>query len=178
MAVVQRIKKDLGPVEKMSRALITEVLTLAATHYWAHKRYSCHVELGVEAWGKRRIDLMAMNTKGLLIGMEVKSCVADYRTDLKWRNYLPYVNKMYMVFSESLFNNKKFMAKAGPELKEEGVGVMVLCERTGHVYVAKNAKKTEVTPEVQHAMLLRMAWRGGASKRTMPRRKRMYLANY
>lgn len=175
MAVVKDKKKPAGPAEKMSRALVTEILTRAATHYWAHKRYSCHVELGVEAWGKRRIDLIALNTKGQLIGCEVKSCVADYKTDKKWRNYLPYVNKMYMVFSEKLYSNSKFMAKVGPELKAEGVGIMVLSEKSGHIYVAKNAKKSEVQPEVLQAMLLRMAWRGGESRRTLKQRRRLYI---
>lgn len=163
------------PRKKSNRRLVTEILTRAATHYWAHKRYSCHIEFGIEKWGKRRLDLIALNTKGVLIGCEVKSCAADYRTDNKWKAYLPYVNKMYMVFSEKLYNNEKFMKKAGPELKEHGVGIMVLSEKSGYIYVAKNAKSRDVDPNIVQSMLMRMAWRGGESKRTIPRRRRLYI---
>lgn len=160
---------------KPSRSLTTEILTRAATHYLAHKRFSCHIEFGVEAWGKRRLDIIAMNTKGVTIGCEVKSCVADYRTDKKWKAYLPYVNKMYMVFSEELYSKPKFIAKVKPVLKKYGVGIMVLSEGTGYIYVAQNAKVREVDPAVQRSMLVRMAWRGGESRRTIKRRQRLYL---
>lgn len=173
MTVAKR--KQVTERKAPGRKITTEILTRAAVHYWAHKRYSCHIEFGIEKWGKKRLDVLTLNTSGLLIGCEVKSCVADYRTDTKWRSYLPYVNKLYMVFSEKLYSNSKFMKKVGPELKQEGVGILVLSEKNGLVYVAKNAKSREVNSDVLQSMLLRMAWRGGESRRTIPRRKRLYI---
>tara|TARA_B100000700_G_scaffold101966_1_gene114981 strand:+ start:29697 stop:30188 length:492 start_codon:yes stop_codon:yes gene_type:complete len=161
----------------MSRKHTTATLTQAAVHYLSHKRYSCHIEIGVEAWGKKRLDVLALNTKGDLIGCEVKSCPADYRTDKKWKTYLPYTNRLYMVFSQKLCQNEKFMKKVRPELKEHGVGIMMLSEKTGYVQVKLNAKKRQVDPTVLQELVLRMAWRGGESRRTIKRRKRLYLNN-
>lgn len=159
----------------MSRKHTTSVLTKAAVYYLSHKRYSCHIELGVESWGKKRLDILALNTKGDLIGCEVKSCVADYNADNKWKTYLPYTNRLYMVFTEALWSKPKFQKKVRAELKEHGVGVMILCERSGYIKVALNAKRKEVDPTIVQALILRMAWRGGESKRIHKRRKRLYI---
>ena len=43
----------------------------------------------------RRVDVMGMNNKGLYIVVEVKSSVADFRADDKWRDYLPFADQMY-----------------------------------------------------------------------------------
>lgn len=159
----------------MSRKHVTKTLTRAAVYYLSHKRFSCHIELGVESWGKKRLDILALNTKGHLIGCEVKSCAADYNADKKWHTYLPYTNKLYMVFAEKLWNKEKFRKKVSAELKEHGVGVMVLKERSGYVEVVKNAKKREVNPEILQGLIMRMAWRGGKSRRTIKRRKRLFI---
>lgn len=159
----------------MSRKHTTSVLTQAAVYYLSHKRYSCHIELGVESWGKKRLDILALNTKGDLIGCEVKSCAADYKADKKWQTYLPYTNRLYMVFSEALWNKEKFQNKTSKELKEHGVGVMVLSEKSGYIKVVQNAKRREVDGTILQALIMRMAWRGGESRRTLKRRKRLYL---
>lgn len=159
----------------MSRRETTSILTQATVHYLSHKRYSCHIEIGIESWGKKRLDILALNTKGDLIGCEVKSCVADYRSDKKWRTYLPYTNKMYMVFSEALWAKEKFRKKVSKELKEHGVGVLVLSEKSGYIRVAQNAKKRKVDLTIVQALVLRMAWRGGQSRRTIKRRKRLFI---
>lgn len=173
MAIVRDMKKA---GKKLGRKYTTRILTRAAAHYLIKKRYSCHIELGVQAWGARRVDIMALNTKGHVIGCEVKSCPADYKSDTKWREYLPYVNQMYMIFSQKMWENEKFMLKVRPELKAEGVGIMVLSELSGYVQVRSPAKKRKIDPEIAYAMLLRMAWRGGKSRRTVKRRKRLYLS--
>ena len=43
----------------------------------------------------RRADLMALGPKGDLAIVEVKSGIDDYRTDLKWPEYLPYCDAFY-----------------------------------------------------------------------------------
>lgn len=159
-----------------SRKEVTKILTQAAVFYLSHKRYSCHIEIGVESWGKKRLDILALNTKGHLVGCEVKSCAADYKADKKWRTYLPYTNQLYMVFTERLWNKEKFRKQVSKELKEHGIGVMVLSERSGYIEVVKNAKKREVDPLILQSLVLRMAWRGGESRRIHKRRKRLFLS--
>lgn len=43
----------------------------------------------------RRADLMALGPKGDLVIVEVKSGLDDYRTDLKWPEYLPFCDAFY-----------------------------------------------------------------------------------
>ena len=38
----------------------------------------------------RRADLMALGPKGQIFIVEVKSCVDDFRVDMKWAEYAPY----------------------------------------------------------------------------------------
>ncbi len=41
----------------------------------------------------RRVDLMAANAAGLLLVVEIKSSVADFRADRKWHEYLDYCDR-------------------------------------------------------------------------------------
>lgn len=153
----------------------TDILTQAAVHYLAKKMYSCHIELGVEAWGKKRMDILALNTNGDLIGIEAKSCVADYRADKKWQSYLQYANRFYFIFTQDLWEKPKFQQRVKEDIKGHGAGVIILCRLSGYARVVKNAKRRDVHPEIKQALIMKMAWRGGESRRTHKRRKRLYL---
>lgn len=43
----------------------------------------------------RRVDVIAINDGGESLIVEVKSCVADFRADHKWIEYLPYCDLFY-----------------------------------------------------------------------------------
>lgn len=43
----------------------------------------------------RRVDLIALDRKGVVTIVEVKSSVADYRSDRKWQEYLSYCDRFY-----------------------------------------------------------------------------------
>ena len=43
----------------------------------------------------RRVDVMALGTDGEFLIAEVKSCVADFRADRKWREYMPFCEGFY-----------------------------------------------------------------------------------
>lgn len=73
MAIVRnKRKKEDAPI-KQGRRAVTEALTRAATYYLTHKMFSCHVELGIERWGKYRLDILALNTKGHMIRIPEKA---------------------------------------------------------------------------------------------------------
>lgn len=44
---------------------------------------------------RRRVDVMALNRRGAIAIVEVKSTVQDFRTDHKWRDYLAYCDRFY-----------------------------------------------------------------------------------
>jgi len=43
----------------------------------------------------RRVDVIALGADGGFVIAEVKSCAADFRTDRKWREYLPFCDRFY-----------------------------------------------------------------------------------
>ena len=43
----------------------------------------------------RRVDVIGVNSSGQTIIVEIKSCIADYRSDQKWTEYLEYCDAFY-----------------------------------------------------------------------------------
>jgi hypothetical protein len=43
----------------------------------------------------RRVDVIGVNSSGQTIIVEIKSCIADYRSDQKWTEYLEYCDSFY-----------------------------------------------------------------------------------
>lgn len=49
----------------------------------------------------RRVDFMAVDRKGLIWVIEIKSCLADYRSDAKWQTYLEYCDRFAFAVDEA-----------------------------------------------------------------------------
>lgn len=159
--------RSLASAEEGGRARTNKVL-LACIYYFSHYMFSCHPELGVERWGKRRMDLICFHYKQGLVGVEVKQSIQDFREDTKYVDYLPYCNKMYFAFPEDLYE------KYGSEIKKslhKDIGILVLNAETGYVYTERKAKIRNISKENEYAIISRMAWRGGISKRITKRYK-------
>lgn len=167
------LRKTETNEKKLNRAETTEILRKAIVSYYAHKNFSCYSELGVVPWGKRRLDVFAMSMKGQYVGVEIKSCLADYRADDKWHEYLEHVNKFYFCFSQRMYEKHK--EELNSTCKAKGVGIFVLCERSGHLRVVLNAKRHTMDKDNKLRLLLKVAWRGGESRRTHRRRQRYFL---
>lgn len=43
----------------------------------------------------RRADVFAVDAKGRCLIVEIKTCLADYRADAKWRDYLAFADLFY-----------------------------------------------------------------------------------
>lgn len=157
----------------MKRKEVTEVLKKAAIGYFVKKKYAVHTEIGVERWGKRRVDLLALNLRGEIIIAEIKSCPDDYKSDKKWRTYLDKANKFYFVVSDKLFNSKcgKIIQQ---EAKKEGAGILALCQESGFLKAKVKAKRYDLDTDVVLKLALKMAWRNGYNARNS-RRRRQYL---
>lgn len=140
--------------------------------YLLKKGFSSHAEVGLTSWGKLRADVLAVNLKGHLWLLEIKSSVPDYTTDKKWRQYIEFCNKMFFVFSEPVY--QKLKDRLDVDLKGSGVGVLVLCPKTGYLRSVKPSKERLMKKRTKRLLIVRMAWRGGTSKRTQ-RRTRHFL---
>jgi len=73
----------------------------------------------------RRVDVMALDRGGMLTVVEVKSSLADYRSDGKWQEYLPYCDAFYFAVAEDFDRS----------ILPEGVGIIV-ADRYGAAIVA------------------------------------------
>jgi hypothetical protein len=49
----------------------------------------------------RRADIVAVNSEGEVLIVEIKSSPADLRADRKWRDYVAYCDRLYFAISEA-----------------------------------------------------------------------------
>lgn len=97
----------------------------------------------------RRVDVMAIDRGGSLTAVEIKSSAADYRSDRKWRDYLPYCDAFYFAVPESFDRG----------MLPDGVGVMV-ADAYGAAMVVPSPKFT-LAPARRKALTLRFARTAG-----------------
>lgn len=50
---------------------------------------------------RRRVDVIGLDSGGDFLIIEIKSSVADFRSDAKWRDYLPYCDRFYFAVPET-----------------------------------------------------------------------------
>lgn len=153
------------------RKEMTKALTQNAADYLTKKGYSVHQEIGVCRRGRRRADVLALNTKNDLMVIEVKSCAADWKSDKKWTDYLAYCNRFYFCIDEEFYESKAGQALV-EDAKAHGAGVMVskiTPNRQLMPLLCKHpAKRRDVPADVLYPLLTRMAWRGGHFKYRTP----------
>lgn len=139
--------------------------------YFTKKRMAVNVELGLCKKGKYRADLIALSMNGYLTIVEVKSSVADFRSDKKHHNYLKYCHRFYFAVSSSVYKKLK------DEFPKEA-GVFVISEKKdtlGRVLkkakVKKRAKNQELDDDTRFNLIVRMAFRGADFNRYKKARK-------
>ena len=134
---------------------INDYKCLLASKY-KDKRYACSTELGVCHRGHRRADFIAFSMKGEIIIIECKSCLADYRSDHKWKDYLQYCNKFYFCMPESVYEKVK------DDFKGLNIGVFAGYENESKVMFLRSLKGAKWRPmknKVKREVYLRMAFR-------------------
>ena len=159
---------------ELNRKFIADALKEAAANYFFGYGFSVSFELGIQSWGRRRVDVIGSKISGEIVIAEIKSSVADFTTDKKLAEYIPYADRMYLVFTKEVA--RKINAK--PEVKAripKGVGVMILGD-DGYIKIIRPARKTVVGESNRLSVLARLAWRNGElSKRNSAQRKRVFL---
>ncbi|MBE9552637.1 MAG: MmcB family DNA repair protein [Proteobacteria bacterium] len=109
--------------------------------------HSCLAELPLG--NGRRVDVMALDRGGLLTIVEVKTSLADYRSDNKWREYLPYCDAYYFAVAENFDR----------AILPDGVGIMV-ADRYGAAIIALSPE-FKMAPVRRKALTLRFARTAG-----------------
>lgn len=138
------------------RKQTADSLKLGVARYYAKKGWGVNFELGVSARGQLRADVFCMSFKGYIVIIEVKSCLADFRTDSKWEGYLPFCNQFYFAFDTLTWEK---LQKKGVEFGPE-VGVIVIDLEANVMTFAKRSKKRELPTDTLLTLALRCAYRG------------------
>ena len=108
---------------------------------------SCLAELPLG--NGRRVDVMALDRGGLLTIVEVKTSLADYRSDNKWREYLRYCDAYYFAVAEDFDR----------AVLPDGVGIMV-ADRYGAAVIAPSPE-FKMAAARRKALTLRFARTAG-----------------
>jgi hypothetical protein len=93
----------------------------------------------------RRLDILALEPDGGFAAIEVKSCARDFQTDLKWREYREWCDRLYFAvdldFPQSLL--------------PEDVGLIVA--EDGEAAILRPAAEHRLAPARRKSLLLRYA---------------------
>lgn len=93
----------------------------------------------------RRADVVALHAKGTVHIIEVKSSVADFRADTKWRDYRLHCDRLYFAIPASV----------PPEIMPVDAGLMI-ADAFG-AYLLHEAPEHRMLPATRRAVLLRFA---------------------
>lgn len=86
----------------------------------------------------RRADLVALNDRGEIWIVEIKSSVADLRTDQKWSDYRAHCDRLFFAFTQDL-PCEIFPAGTGL-IVADGYGAHLHCEAPEHKIPAATRK--------------------------------------
>ena len=159
----------------MGRRDVTKTLTEAAIDFWGVRcKMGVFKEVGVVKWGRLRCDLLCIHMSGEIVGVEIKSSKEDFRADKKMQNYLPYLDKFYLVLPPSIVKYVK--GKLAEREWGDVVGIYTL-GHNGYLKCKKPAKQLEtIAPEERIRLLSKLAWRCAEySRRNRKRRTRRFL---
>lgn len=79
--------------EPFARPAVTAAVTRGAMRACLDLGYSPLLEVSLA--NGRRADVCGVNSKGQIVIIEVKSCVADFAVDLKWTDYDEFCDRFY-----------------------------------------------------------------------------------
>ena len=93
----------------------------------------------------RRADVVGVNGDGALLIVEIKSSVADFRADHKWRDYAAYCDRLYF----------GVCARIPVEIMPEDAGLIVADPYGAEIL--REATPRVIAPATRRAVLLRFA---------------------
>ena len=93
----------------------------------------------------RRADIVALGGDGTIWIVEIKSCVADFRADRKWREYDAHCDRLYFAISDA--TPAQIMPEEAGLILADRFGAAVLCD----------PEPRPLSAATRRAMLLRFA---------------------
>jgi hypothetical protein len=100
----------------------------------------------------RRADLVALGTDGEVLIVEIKSSIADFRTDQKWMDYRLHCDRLFFATTVDV-PQEIFPADTGLVIADS-FGASIVCEAPEHRMVAATRKSMML--RFAHAAALRL----------------------
>lgn len=147
-----------------------DIIKASISRYYTKKKRAVSFEVGVCKGGRLRADVFVVAMSSHVVIVEVKSSVADFRTDTKWRQYQPYCNQFYFAFSSATWKKLK------DEVPKD-VGVFVVTQKEdklGRTYyvpkVVRKARNHELDINTKLNLAIRCVFRHADATRLKKRR--------
>jgi hypothetical protein len=93
----------------------------------------------------RRADIVAVGADGAILIVEIKSSIADFRADRKWRDYAAHCDRLYFAISDD----------TPIDIMPEEAG-LILADRFGAA-ILREPEPRVLSPATRRAVLLRFA---------------------
>jgi len=93
----------------------------------------------------RRADIVALGPDGSIHIVEIKSSLADFRADLKWRDYRGHCDRLYFAIPETI--PQTLMPEDAGLIVADAYGAAIIWEAPEH----------RIAPATRRAVLLRFA---------------------
>ncbi len=126
------------------------IKTLLARRFKKARR-AVYFELGLNRRGQYRADVLSLSMAGHVIVVEVKSSVADFKSDKKMHNYLDYCNQFYIACQRSVYERIRFDIP--------GAGVFIVADDLSRIVKVLPAKNRDLADTVHRSLLIRAAFR-------------------
>lgn len=128
-----------------------------ATKFFAARRFAVHNEVSLNKAATLRADIVATNTAPYIIVCEIKSSVADFKSDKKWHKYLDFCNQFYFCMSDKTYAKVK-------DLIPKSVGVLVISADLLTLRIFGRSTKRTVEVKNQLTVLGRCSYRSADVK--------------
>ena len=137
-----RLVEPVAPVDgRQSETAL--FIARGARRYWRARGFATVTELSLRSG--RRADLVALGGDGTLHIVEIKSSVADFRADGKWRDYRMHCDRLYFAVT----------AAFPQEILPEAAGLIV-ADAYGAVLV-RDAPEHRLPPATRRMVTLQFA---------------------
>lgn len=117
------------------------------------KLWAVSYEIGLCKHGRLRADIVAVNMGNQINIIEVKSSVADYRSDRKWEQYKQFADRVFFAMHHLVYEKLK------SELPK-GCGVFVVYD-SGLVHLKGRSVNNVIDSDVRLNIMTRMVYRSG-----------------
>lgn len=138
--------------KKLNRKEIADNIKATVGRYYRGKNRAVLPELGLCRGGRLRADLFVLAMNGHAVVIEVKSSVADFRTDKKAHKYLAFCHQAYYAMTAKVYKS------VGEDI-DPAFGVFVMSKDGLEIKKVKKSKKREIDKDIVFNLAMRAVFR-------------------